>query len=80
MTFDMPPDDADRGDPHGESSTETLPYICQAHPAAQIRHSFDSMQYAMNGYPAGESLKSNHRYECAECGRELAATPKPQVR
>lgn len=49
-----------------------LPWTCPQHPAAQIRHSWDQKHYVMNGYPAGSGFSSNHKYECAECGLELA--------
>jgi DNA-directed RNA polymerase subunit RPC12/RpoP len=26
----------------------------------------------MNGYPVGQGPKFDHKYECIECGRELA--------
>lgn len=55
------------------SVMEWLPWVCPEHPKAQIRHSWDRTQYVMNGYPAGQALDMNHRYECAVCGRELAA-------
>jgi hypothetical protein len=48
-----------------------LPYICPEHPHAKVRHTWDQTHYVMSGYPAGTGTKSNHRYECAECGREL---------
>ena len=48
------------------------PYICPDHPNAQIRHSWDETHYVLNGYPAGLGTKNHHRYECVECGRELA--------
>jgi hypothetical protein len=50
-----------------------LPWLCPDHPAAQIRHEWDQSHYVMNGYPAGEGVKSDHQYFCAECGRKLAA-------
>ena len=49
-----------------------LPWVCPAHPDAQIRRSWDQTQYVMNGYPAGEPIKRNFKYECAECGLDLA--------
>lgn len=49
-----------------------LPWTCPQHPEAQIRHSWDQTHYVMNGYPAGQGVRSNHRYECSECGTELA--------
>ena len=56
----------------------TLPWACPDHPQAQIRRSWDQTQYVMNGYPAGVPLKSNYKYECAECGRELAPDTKEE--
>lgn len=55
------------------NDTDNLPYICEAHPHAQIRKSWDETHYVMNGYPVGTGIKSNYKYECAECGRELRA-------
>ena len=49
-----------------------LPYVCPEHPQAQIRHSWDQTHCVLNGYPAGTGWKSKHKYECTECGRELA--------
>jgi hypothetical protein len=50
-----------------------LPWRCPDHPDAMIRHSWDQTQYMVNGHPASVPLKSNQRYECAECGRQLAS-------
>ena len=50
-----------------------LPWRCPEHPDAQIRQSWDSTRYVMNGYPVGTGVKSNYRYECEECGKELAS-------
>ena len=52
-----------------------LPWRCSEHPNAQIRHSWDEKHYVLNSYPAGAGIKSNHKFECALCGRELAAEP-----
>jgi hypothetical protein len=49
-----------------------LPWICEDHPDAKIRRSWDQNHYVLNGYPAGLGWKTNVRYECAECGKELA--------
>jgi len=49
-----------------------LPSHCERHPNAMIRHSWDEHHYILNGLPAGEGWKSNHTFECAECGRPLA--------
>jgi len=59
--------------------SEELPWTCPKHPMAQVRHTWDEKQYVMNGYPAGQPLKLNHKYECADCGLELAAeAPKAE--
>ena len=50
----------------------SLPWRCDEHPDAPIRHLWDESHYVMNGYPAGTGIVSNHRYECAICGKELA--------
>lgn len=60
-----------------KSTEETLPWVCPDHPSAQIRHSWDQSHYIMNGYPAGLGIKSNDKYECAVCGRELAPPDSP---
>ena len=52
--------------------TVKLPWVCPQHPSAQIRHTWDQTHYVMNGYPAGNGISGNHRYECAECGTQLA--------
>ena len=48
-----------------------LPWRCPRHPNAYVQHSWDEKHYVMNGYPVGLGSKSNHRFECAECGLEL---------
>ena len=55
------------------NTADPLPWVCPDHPQAMIRHSWNRSHYVMNGYPAGTSIDSNHRYECADCGRQLAA-------
>ena len=55
--------------------THDPPYICPDHPDAQIRHSWDQKHCVFNGYPAGTGWQTNHTFECANCGRELAAKP-----
>jgi len=55
-----------------ETAKATLPWVCPDHPDAQVRCSWDETHYVMNGYPAGTGIKSNFKYECAVCGRELA--------
>ena len=52
-----------------------LPWVCNDHPEAQVRKSWDRTYYVMNGYPSGSGIDSNFKYECAVCGRELAAEP-----
>lgn len=54
-----------------------LPWVCPEHPEAQIRHSWDRTRTEVNWGPyrprhTVSETESNHRYECAECGRELA--------
>ena len=50
-----------------------LPWQCPEHPEAEILHSYDESQYVMNGYRVGSVDVHNHKYECNECGRELAS-------
>jgi hypothetical protein len=49
-----------------------LPWICEEHPDAQIKHSYDETHTVLNGYPAGMGWTSKHKYECSICGKELA--------
>ena len=42
---------------------DRLPWVCWQHPLAPIR------------YPSGTGWRSNERWECSICGRELAAEP-----
>lgn len=57
-------------------SNTTLPWRCPQHPDAQIRHSWTRHQYVYgDGYPRG-GHDSDHKYECAECGLELAPPRK----
>jgi hypothetical protein len=56
-----------------DKPTTELPYICKAHPAAGVRHTWNVQQYVIGGYPSGEGIQSDHRYFCDECGKELAA-------
>jgi len=44
---------------------------------APVRRTWDQNHYVLNGYPAGHGWKSNVRYECSACGKELQ--PKPEV-
>lgn len=50
-----------------------LPWKCPYHPDSKIKESYDLTRYIYNGYPRGEGEKSNFKYECLECGLELAA-------
>ena len=56
--------------------TDQLPYNCPEHPLAHILHSWDERHYEINGYPVGIGTKSNHHYECVECGRKLASSQR----
>jgi len=49
-----------------------LPWQCPEHPDAKIRESYNVTRYVWNGYPRGTGEKNNYKYECMECGRELA--------
>ena len=45
---------------------------CSLHPDGRIRHTWDERRYVLNQIEVSRTcLISNHRYECAECGREL---------
>jgi len=59
-------------DRNSHKAVSSLPWLCPEHPKAQIRRSWDQTHYVMNGYPAGIGTRSNFRYECAECGLQLA--------
>jgi len=51
-----------------------LPYVCPDHPKAAIRHEW-SRTRASIPWPPYTTLSitdHDHRYFCAECGRELA--------
>lgn len=59
------------------TSNKTLPYVCPIHPGAQIRHTWDRTRSEANWGPYQprveiSTVDNNHRYECAECGTELA--------
>ena len=57
------------------SEEKKLPWRCPDHPQAQIKKSWDRTFFVYgDGYPRGSGLDSNFKYECSECGRELAAT------
>ena len=49
-----------------------LPWRCPKHPDAKILDSYDRTYYVFNGYPRGSGDDSNHKYECLDCGCELA--------
>jgi DNA-directed RNA polymerase subunit RPC12/RpoP len=51
---------------------QTTPCVCPNHPNSRVRHFWDETHAVLNGYPAGLGTKSNHRYECAECGLQLS--------
>ena len=44
---------------------------CPDHPDALIRRTWDQNHYVLNGEASGTGWRTNIRYECAECGREL---------
>ncbi len=49
------------------------PWQCPEHPDAKILHSWDNVRYVYaDGYPRGQGSE-NHKYECNDCGLELAA-------
>lgn len=50
-----------------------LPWQCPDHPESEIKQTWDRTRYVFNGYPSGVGIDSNYKYECNECGRELAA-------
>lgn len=52
-------------------AAERLPWRCPEHPDAMIRHLYDQNHCVLNGYPGGTGWQSNHRYECAKCGRQV---------
>ena len=56
-----------------------LLWTCPDHPIAEIRHTWDRTPnfFKPNPWTGTEHLDRNHRYECSECGRELAA-PKEE--
>ncbi len=53
-----------------------LPYFCEEHPDAKIKHVWDETHWVLNGYPGGTGIKKNHKYYCAECGKELSPLRK----
>ena len=59
----------------GNECDTNLPFICPDHPMAKIKHEFDESHYIMNGFTAGTGIRSNHKYYCNECGRELSDKP-----
>lgn len=44
---------------------------CADHPGSDIKHTWDQTHAVLNGLPAGDGVKGNHRYFCATCGKEL---------
>jgi len=53
-----------------------LPWLCPDHPRAQIRHIWSRTRSEANWGPYRPRhlisvLDHSHRYECAECAREL---------
>jgi len=44
---------------------------CKEHPNAPVKHFWDEGHFILNGYPTGEGIKSNHKFECSECRKEL---------
>jgi hypothetical protein len=56
----------------GEKMNKRLPYVCTEHPDGEIRYSYTTEQYILNGYPAGDELKTDEKWECVICGRELS--------
>ena len=56
-----------------KDARKDLPYICDEHPGAQIRHEWNRTQYVQGGgYPMGKPIDTEHQYFCNECGKELA--------
>lgn len=49
-----------------------LPWVCPDHPNAKVLVSWDEKHSVMNGYPSGLGVRFNYKWECYECGRELA--------
>ncbi len=54
------------------AEVKQLTWQCPEHPDAQILHSCDKTREYLNGFLANV-LRTNHKYECCDCGRELAA-------
>lgn len=54
-----------------------LPWRCSDHPNAKILHSWDRNHLLQGGYAVGKGCRSNQRWECSECGRELASDLEP---
>ncbi|MFW6148140.1 MAG: hypothetical protein ACOC6B_07105 [Thermodesulfobacteriota bacterium] len=57
-----------------DNNEQSLPSVCPEHPDAEIRHTWDRKHYVLNGLPAGAGLDTNHRYECAVCGRQVCSS------
>lgn len=51
-----------------------LPWLCEEHPNAQIRHTWDEDRYVLNQVEVSRMgfNRRNHKYECDRCGKELA--------
>jgi len=57
-----------------EKSEKILPWRCFNHPDSKILHSWDQKHFVYgDGVPRGTGIKSNHKFECAICGCELAS-------
>ena len=52
--------------------TASLPYLCPAHPEAQIRHEWDRTRMVIHLTGVTRQYDHGHQYFCATCGRELA--------
>jgi hypothetical protein len=63
------------GEPTCPRNPDALPRMCPEHPHAKVLVSWDEKQYVMNGYPSGHKLRLNRKWECRECGIELAPDP-----
>lgn len=59
----------------GSQQADDLPYICPEHPDAQIRHEWAYTRTRVHLTGAEWGYDHDHRYYCAECGRELLSSP-----
>lgn len=57
-----------------------LPSVCKDHPNAEILHEWDQTHYVLNGFIAGVGTKSDHRYFCQKCRRELCSPKEYEER